>query len=63
MSILEIKQGDKIKCLNCKKLILINTNTFKFDEIGEYILCPICNKVYSTDFYHIQGEKIFNLKN
>lgn len=58
----QIGHGDKIKCLNCGKPILINEKTFKFDDIGEYIVCPNCNKCYNVDFYNYRGEKIFSAK-
>ena len=58
----EIKHGDKIKCLNCREPILINTETFKFDSFGEYIKCPKCNKTYPIDIYYARGEKVFNAK-
>ena len=58
----QIRHGDKIKCLNCEKPILINAKTLKFDDIGEYIVCPNCNKCYNVDFYHYRGEKISSAK-
>lgn len=58
----EIKHGDKIKCLNCREPILISEKTFKIGYIGEYIICPNCNKSYNVDLYHLRGQKVFDKK-
>lgn len=55
---LEIKIGDKIKCLNCKKIIQIKEETFKLNCWTEYIKCPHCNKSYDVQYYHLYGEKV-----
>lgn len=51
----EIKEGDKLKCLKCKKTILLDNDTFKMSADGEYIHCPHCNSDIDTQYYHIMG--------
>lgn len=56
----EIKQGMKLKCLNCGKPVLISDETFKMDAICEYIECPSCTSSYNVQAYHIYGEELNN---
>lgn len=57
LSVPEIKIGDKLKCLNCKKPILLNKDTFKANESMEYIHCPYCKVNIDVQQYHILREK------
>lgn len=53
----EIKLGDKLKCMNCKKMIEISKETFKHDAVGEYIFCPHCETGTDTIVYHKFGKR------
>ena len=53
----EIKLGDKLKCIDCGKTILVSNKTFTIDENGEYISCPHCKKRHDIQVYHLYGEK------
>lgn len=53
----EITIGDTIRCLNCNKKIILDSNTFVLDFAGEYIVCPSCGAAYDVLQYHIYGEK------
>lgn len=48
----DIKKGDTVKCLNCKKHILIDDKTFIFDSEAEYIKCPHCGATADIILYH-----------
>ena len=54
----EISTGDTIRCLNCKKEIVITSETFKFNPMCEYIECPYCQRSYDVQTYHMHGEKV-----
>lgn len=54
----EIQIGDKFKCLNCGKEIILNNKTYIFDSEVEYIKCPHCKKTYDVQYYHLYGEKV-----
>lgn len=53
----KIQIGDKVKCLNCGKEIILNNKTCIFDSKAEYIKCPHCKKTYDVQYYHLYGEK------
>lgn len=54
----EIKQGMKLKCLNCGNSILVSDETFKMDLVAEYIECPHCKVAYDVQAYHEYSEEI-----
>lgn len=54
----EIKQGMKLKCLNCGNPILVSDETLKMDSRAEYIGCPNCKIAYDVHAYHRYGEEV-----
>ena len=58
MAIHEIKIGDKIECLNCKKPIIINENSFQLRLLYEAIVCPSCGLALDVQLYHLDGKKL-----
>ena len=49
-------RGDTLECLNCKHPILLDSDTFKFNCVGEYVCCPKCKAVYDVQAYHFHGK-------
>jgi hypothetical protein len=54
----EIKRGDTVECLKCKRPILLDGHTFKLSFNGEYIHCPLCDWAYDVRAYHRYGTLI-----
>lgn len=54
----EIKRGMTLKCLKCRKPILVSDETFIMDFGAEYIKCPHCETTCDVQIYHIHGTEI-----
>ena len=56
-----IGHGDKVKCLNCGKTILVSHGeTLQFDFMAEYVFCNHCKTKYDVQAYLLYGEKAEN---
>lgn len=53
----EIKIGMVLKCLNCRKPIVLNDDAFVINKNGEYIRCPHCYFSHDVQLYHRLGEE------
>jgi len=47
-----IRQGDKLECLNCKKLFNVAGILISTDLSKEIILCPHCKRGIDVKMYH-----------
>lgn len=54
----KLSKGMTVKCLSCDKPIVLTDETFTFDDIGEYIVCLECGKIFNVDAYIFKGEII-----
>jgi len=52
----KIDVGDTLKCLDCKQTFELEN--IRFNENGEYIVCPLCNSVHDVQEYHLMGELV-----